>query len=151
MKFIIICCIFLYIYMLLDLQKPTLMSHLQLVNCILLAQLIATLVHYSCTVVLMGLVDWSAFLELVFQPCNVTTETMGPMEGTRWEVWVWYSPLCWQDVSECPPGLSGPITSSSCTHRYSKQSHWKVKPASGFSPPTIDSTSPARLPTPLYV
>ena len=32
---------------------------------ILLAQAIATLIHYPCTVVLMGLVDWSAFLELV--------------------------------------------------------------------------------------
>ena len=31
----------------------------------LLVQLIATLIHYPCTVVLMGLVDWSAFLELV--------------------------------------------------------------------------------------
>ena len=35
------------------------------VNCILLAQLIATLIHYPCTVALPGLVGWSAFLELV--------------------------------------------------------------------------------------
>ena len=47
----------------LDLQNPTIMSHLA--NCIVLAQLIATLIHYPCTVVLMGLVNWSAFLELV--------------------------------------------------------------------------------------
>ena len=51
----------------LDLQKPTVMSNLA--NCIVLAprrlaQLIATLVHYP-RIVLMGLVDWSAFLELV--------------------------------------------------------------------------------------
>ena len=43
---------------------------------------------YPCIVVLMGLADWSAFLELVM------SETMGPMEATRWEVWVSYSPLC---------------------------------------------------------
>ena len=30
----------------------------------LLAQLLATFVHYPCTVVLMGFVDWSAFLQL---------------------------------------------------------------------------------------
>ena len=36
----------------------------QLANSILLAQPIATLIHYPC-IVLMGLVDWSAFLELV--------------------------------------------------------------------------------------
>ena len=57
-------------------------SHLA--DCILLAQLIDTLIHYPCTVVLMGLVDLSAFLELV----------NWPMEGTRWEEWVLYSPLC---------------------------------------------------------
>ena len=35
---------------------------------------------------------------------------MGPMEATRWEVWVWYSPLCY--VLRChlgPPGLPGHI------------------------------------------
>ena len=32
-----------------------------LANCILLAHLTATLIDYPCTVVLMGLVDWSAF------------------------------------------------------------------------------------------
>ena len=40
-------------------------GHKQMANCILLAQLIATLMRYPCTVVLMGLVDWSAFPELV--------------------------------------------------------------------------------------
>ena len=30
-----------------------------------IGQLLAILIHYLCTVVLMGLVDWSAFLELV--------------------------------------------------------------------------------------
>ena len=33
---------------------------------------------------LIGLADWSAFLELV---CEIMTETMGPMEGFIWEVW----------------------------------------------------------------
>ena len=60
------------------------MSHLA--NCFLFVQLIATLIHYPCTVALMGRADWSAFLELVCQPCKVMTETMGLMEGTRWEV-----------------------------------------------------------------
>ena len=40
------------------------MSHLA--YSILLAQLIATLIHYPCTVALPGLADWSAFLERVF-------------------------------------------------------------------------------------
>ena len=62
------------------------MSHFG--NCILLAQLIATLIHCPCIVALMGLVDWSAFLELILLTIEVTIETMGSMEGTRWEVWV---------------------------------------------------------------
>ena len=33
---------------------------------VLLAQLIATLIHYPCTVALPDLADWSAFLELDF-------------------------------------------------------------------------------------
>ena len=60
------------------------MSHLA--YFILLAQLIATLIHYPCTVALPDLADWSAFLEQIFPPCEVMTETMGLMEGTRWEV-----------------------------------------------------------------
>ena len=40
------------------------MSHL--VYCILLLQLIVTLIQYPCTVALTGLANWSAFLELVF-------------------------------------------------------------------------------------
>ena len=65
---------------------------------ILLAQLIAILLHYPCTVVLMGLVDWYDFLELVCRPCKVMTETVGPMEGTRWEVWVSFYP-CISEMS----------------------------------------------------
>ena len=38
----------------------------------------ATLVHYTYTVPLPGLVDWPSFLEQVCQPCNFTTETMEP-------------------------------------------------------------------------
>ena len=55
------------------------MSHLA--YYILLAQLIATLIHYPCIVALTGLDDWSAFLEWVVRSCEVMTETMGPMEG----------------------------------------------------------------------
>ena len=36
------------------------MSHLA--NCTFLAQLIATLIHYPCTVAIPGLAAWSAFL-----------------------------------------------------------------------------------------
>ena len=39
------------------------MSHLA--NCNLLAQLIATLIHYPCTVAIPGLAVWSAFLEWI--------------------------------------------------------------------------------------
>ena len=38
---------------------------LHLAYSILLAQLIVSLIRYPCTVVLTGLADWSAFLELV--------------------------------------------------------------------------------------
>ena len=44
-------------------RKPTEMSHLA--YSISLAQLIATLIHYLCTVAFIGLADWSAFLEQV--------------------------------------------------------------------------------------
>ena len=43
--------------------KPTEMSHLA--NCTFLAQLIATLIHYPCTVAIPGLADWFAFLERI--------------------------------------------------------------------------------------
>ena len=52
-----------YNYYIYATQKPTIMLHFA--SCILLDQLIATLVHYLCTVALMGLDDWFAFLELV--------------------------------------------------------------------------------------
>ena len=45
----------------LDFGKPTELSHW--VYSILLAQLMATFVHYTYTLPLPGLVDWSAFLE----------------------------------------------------------------------------------------
>ena len=48
----------------------------------------ATLVHYTYTVPLLGLVDWSAFLEGVL---STMTETMGPMEGATWKAWVIHS------------------------------------------------------------
>ena len=51
-------------YMWLDTGKPTELSHLAF--SILLAQLIPTRIHYPCTVALIGLAEWSAFLELVF-------------------------------------------------------------------------------------
>ena len=47
----------------LDIGKPTEMS--QLAYSILLAQLIATLIHCPCTVALTGPADLSAFLKLV--------------------------------------------------------------------------------------
>ena len=43
--------------------KLTEMVHLA--NCIFLAQLIATLIHYPCTVAILGLADWSAFLQWI--------------------------------------------------------------------------------------
>ena len=50
------------------LKKPTELLHWA--YSILLAQLMATLVHYTYIVPLPGLVDWSAFLERVFDPVN---------------------------------------------------------------------------------
>ena len=47
----------------LDFGKLTKLSHWA--NSIILAQLMATLVHYTYTVPLPGLIDWSAFLERV--------------------------------------------------------------------------------------
>ena len=51
----------LIIHMWLDFGKPTELSHWA--YSILLAQLMATLIHYTFTLSLPGLVDWSAFLE----------------------------------------------------------------------------------------
>ena len=45
---------------------------------ILLAQLIATLIHYPLTVPLLDFTDWSAFLEPVLLPCKFMIETMVP-------------------------------------------------------------------------
>ena len=50
-----------WLYMWLDIGKPTELSHWA--YSILLAQLMATLIHYTFTLPLSGLVDWSAFLE----------------------------------------------------------------------------------------
>ena len=76
----------------LDFGKLPKLSHQA--NSILLAQLIATLIHHPYTVVLPGLADWFAFLEQVCQPCKVTTETTGPMKGITWMSWVWNWPQC---------------------------------------------------------
>ena len=51
-------------YMRLDFGKPTKMSHFA--NYTFLAQLIATFIHYPCTVAIPGLAAWSAFLERIF-------------------------------------------------------------------------------------
>ena len=47
-----------------------------------------------------------------------------------------------------PPDLSRPMTSGSWTHSYSKQSNWRVWPASNF-PPTPTTPIPSLLPPPL--
>ena len=44
-------------------NRPKYISHLA--YCIILLQLIATLIHYLCIVALTGLASWSAFPELV--------------------------------------------------------------------------------------
>ena len=47
---------------------------------LLLPQLIATLIHYLCTVALPGLADWSAFLEwvlLIMKSLNLDNGTHG--------------------------------------------------------------------------
>ena len=85
--------------------------------------MIATLIHYPCTVALTGLADWSAFdLELVYQSCEVTSETMGPMEGTdqMGGIGLIFSPVLVTRLLG-HPGLSGLIiyetsTSTSWTH-----------------------------------
>ena len=56
-------CLWMFYHLWLDIGKPTELSHLA--YSILLVQLIATLIHYPCTVALTGLADRSAFLELV--------------------------------------------------------------------------------------
>ena len=62
----------------------------------------ATLVHYTYTVQLPGLMDWSAFLERVLPTLWIhdwDNGQMGPMEGTTWKAWVWNSSQWWGDVS----------------------------------------------------
>ena len=64
------------------LKKPTKLSHWA--HSILFGQLMNTLVHYTYTVPLPGLVDHSAFLERVLPTLyKFTTETMGLTITTR--------------------------------------------------------------------
>ena len=63
--------------------KPTKLS--QQTYSILLAQLVATLIHHPFTVPLSGYAEWSAFIEQVLLPYKFTTDTIGPMEGTTWK------------------------------------------------------------------
>ena len=70
------------------------MSHLA--NCTFLAQLIATLIHYPCTVAIPGLAAWSAFLEQIFPTMwshdwHNGTDPRRALDGRY--AWVWYSPL----------------------------------------------------------
>ena len=58
-----------------------------------------------------------------FNPCKVTTKTMGPIEGIRWEVRMGliFTPVLVRHLL-VPPGLSGLMTSTCWTHGTSKQS-----------------------------
>ena len=56
-------------YMWLDFGKPTELSHWA--YSILLAQLMATLIHYTFTLPLSGLVDWSAFLKRLLPTLSI--------------------------------------------------------------------------------
>ena len=66
--------------------KPTKLSHMA--NSGLSLHLIATLMHYPCTVSLPAIASWPAFLEQNFAEryrVDVITgnENIGPMEGTK--------------------------------------------------------------------
>ena len=122
----------------LDLGKLTELSHWA--YSILLAQLMATLVRYTYTVPLPGLVDWSAFLEHFCRPCKFTTETMGPMEGgATWKAWVWNSPQWWDvfyAIQACLGiwlallGLASyQVSSSICTNTF----YWKKSYFTSFN------------------
>ena len=58
---------------------------------------------------------------------EATTETMGPMEGTRWagDMGLIFTPVLVRRLIG-PLGLSRPITSTSWTHGYSKHSNLMV-------------------------
>ena len=53
----------------------------------------ATLIHYTSTVALSGLVNLSAFLEQVFRPCKFTTETIAKdcSSHTVYVAWLQYN------------------------------------------------------------
>ena len=51
-------------------------------NSIILLQLKTTLMYHACTVLVPGLVDWSAFYSKFCHLYEATPESMGLIEGT---------------------------------------------------------------------
>ena len=100
------------------------MSHLA--YSILLAQLIATLIHCPCTVALTGLADWSAYLELVLLTMSSHDWDNGAHGGHQMGgMSLIFTPVLVTHLLG-PPGLSGLTISTSWTHGTSKQSCWRL-------------------------
>ena len=128
-------------YMWLDIGKPTKLSHLP--YSVLLAQLIATLIHYPCTVVLMGLVDWSAFLELVLPTMSSYDRQWRPWRALDGRHGLIFTPVLARHLLKALQACLGlwivvlePIATTN-------------GPVGSFNPPPAAHSPPP--PTPLYV
>ena len=96
-----------------------------LANCFLLAQLIATLIHYQCTVALMGLL-------VCFSRAGFADHVK--LRLRQWDPWRVLDGRYGSDIHPCV-GETSLKALQSClglrmkhfwTHSYSKQSYWKI-------------------------
>ena len=89
-----------------------------------IGRLIATLIHYPCTVALTGLTEWSAFLEMVL-PTMWSHDWDNGAHGGYQMGGTYGSDIHPVLVTRLvgPPGLSGLMTSTFWTHGTSKWSH----------------------------
>ena len=97
-----------------DFGKPTELSHWA--YSILLAQLMATLIHYTFTLPLSGFVDWSAFLEQLLPTLLIHDWDNGTHGGRYMEgMGMKFTPGIGGRLL-CHSSVFGPMTGTSGTH-----------------------------------
>ena len=102
---------------------------------ILLAQLIATLIHYPCTVALTGLTDWSAFLKTVLLTIWSHIWDNGAHQGHHMGgMGLIFTPVLVTRLLG-HPGLSGLMTSTSWNMEPPNSPVGSFNPPSAFHPP----------------
>ena len=139
----------MYYYLGLDIGTPTELSHLA--YSILLAQLIPTLIHYSCTVALAGLADWSAFLGLVLLTMSIHVWDNGAHGGHQMGGFgVIFTPV----LVTCllgHPGLPRLMTRTLGHMELPNSPVGSFNPPPAAHPPPPPTLPPSRPPTPYNV